>query len=190
MLQNKVLRTLALPTTLLLALSGCQTATIPTYQTRTANTLALTEKITSQHKAKVGEVTSSVSLPTEMLCRLTGPVAFPTGTSPTEYIKEALVKEMIASGVYNAESQNNINLEIQKISFKSYRLPTPAHWVLKAKVFGKHYPEGFIVETKYNFTTSYIAEYACQNAAQAFVPAVQSLISAILAKPEFIKLIA
>jgi hypothetical protein len=41
------------------------------------------------------------------------------------------------------------------------------------------------VNSIFNFSTNWVADKACQQVAQAFVPAVQNLIKDIVSKPEF-----
>ncbi len=117
-------------------------------------------------------------------CRLFGPIKVAPGKSPTEYIRDAMQEELFAAGVYQPNSANSISGRIEALSFSSV---SPAHWIITMNVRTPTSP-GYTVTTKYNFDTSWAADAACKNVADAFGPAVQELLKQVVTNPQFASL--
>lgn len=167
-----------------LLLQACTSPTVPVYQTSAANLIRLSQ-LDRNKKLAVGSVTSRVDFNKVSLCRLAGAISLPGNESLEDFVRGALIKELVTSGVYRQEAGSIINLEITDIHFISV---TPAYWRISARVSSPKYTQGYQVSIKQRFDTSYDAISACGNTADALVTAVQALITAILNHPKFTSL--
>lgn len=88
--------------------------------------------------------------------------------------------------VYGGEAATTVAGILEEASFSSV---SPAKWTLAMSVSSDVH-SGYRVEIEYPFRTSYSAVSACRNVSDAWAPAVQSLIRAIITHPDFGRLIA
>jgi hypothetical protein len=74
-----------------------------------------------------------------------------------------------------------IERRIEELSFSSM---TPASWQITMQV-PSPVSTGYTVSVNYPFDTSWTADNACRNTADAFAPAVQQLLREVVADPKF-----
>lgn len=163
-------------------LSGCQTTNSIPYKASTANIISIQQSLKAQNKkVAVGGVAMAPGLEESPLCRLAGPIKVAPGKSPTAYISDAFQEELFAAGVYDPKSGNTLTGRIDALSFSSV---SPASWTISISVKSPS-SAGYTVSTKYNFDTSWAADSACRNVADAFGPAVQDLLKQVVNHPQF-----
>ena len=114
------------------------------------------------------------------MCRLNGDVTVGSGKSLSQFVKEALQKELFTAQTYDPHGPT-IRTRIDKLSFSSV---SPANWQIALHVESDNSP-GYTIEEKYEFETSWTAAGACKNVADAFSPAVQDLINKVVNNPGF-----
>lgn len=165
----------------LFMISGCQVATVPSYQISSHNIIKLKKEL-SDRTIALGNITLAKNVNTHMLCRLSGPIVLPANVSIQEYLKDAIQKEMLGSGVFDADADNRLHVNITKLDFIS---SMPAYWIINARIFSTAYPTGYNVHVKHRFHTSWIADNACTNTADALVTAVQAFIGKIIDHDDF-----
>jgi hypothetical protein len=167
-------------------LSGCETTNSIPYKASTANVISLQQKLQTQgRKVSVGNVTSATGVVDNPMCRLMGPVKVAPGKTLPQYIKEAFQEELFMAQVYQADSSNIIEGQIEALSFSSV---SPASWDIKMSV-KSNTSQGYSVSVKYPFDTSFSAYSACKNVADSFGPAVQELLKQVVNDPQFISLV-
>ncbi len=115
-------------------------------------------------------------------CRAAGPVGTPNNTSFESYIQQAFIDELRLAGAYDEGSDLVINGHLEEIDFSSNI--GSGRWIISLNVSSILNP-GFNVKQIYEFSTNFVADKACQQVAQAFVPAVQALISNMVSNPKF-----
>lgn len=98
-------------------------------------------------------------------------------------IEDALTDELKLAGVYDSKSSIIIKGHLEYITFNSNI--GIGEWSIKVKVSSKEKPDGFLVESKTDLSTNWVASKACQQVAQAFGPALQDLIQKIVSHPQF-----
>jgi ABC-type uncharacterized transport system auxiliary subunit len=166
-------------------LAGCQTTNSIPYKASTTNIITIQQTLQAQNKkVSVAGVAMAPGVEESPTCRLFGPIKVAPGKSPTEYIRDAMQEELFAAGVYQPNSPNAISGRIEALSFSSV---TPANWTISMSVKTPSSP-GYTVTTKYNFDTSWTADAACKNVADAFGPAVQDLLKQVVTNPQFASL--
>lgn len=171
---------------LALALSACETTNSFPYKASTGNVIAIQEALrVGGGKVQVGAVRMATGIDESPLCRLLGAVRISPGKSISTYVREALQEEIFASGHYDAGAPVIIEGTITELSFSSV---APASWTLAMTVKTRR-TEGYSVRTHFPFDTSWTATSACKNVADAFGPAVQSLLRAVVTDPRFAELV-
>jgi hypothetical protein len=170
---------------MLVFFTGCETTTSRPYTASMDNIISLQTNLNEKGvKAGIGEFTQSSNIG-QLTCRLMGPIDVGQGKPASEYIRSAIQTELFTAGVYSSSGDVLINGHLENLDFSSV---SPAKWEIVFKVYSNK-SDGFTVNTTYNFKTSYTAYKACENVADAFAPAVQQLISDIIAHPDFDKLL-
>lgn len=163
-------------------LTGCQTTNSIPYKASTTNIISIQQSLQAQgKKVAVAGVSMAPGLEESPLCRLNGPIKVAPGKTPTEYIKDAFIEELFAAGAYDPKSPNAISGRIEALSFSSV---SPANWIISMSVKSPN-SAGYSVSTKYAFDTSWTADAACRNVADAFGPAVQDLLKQVVTNPQF-----
>lgn len=163
-------------------LGGCQTTNSIPYKASTANIIAIQQSLKQSNKSvSVAGVSMAPGLEESPLCRLAGPIKVAPGKSPTEYIRDAFQEELFAAGVYDPKSANSISGRVEALSFSSV---SPASWTISMSLKSPT-SAGYTVTTKYAFDTSWTADAACRNVADAFGPAVQDLLKQVVNHPQF-----
>jgi len=167
-------------------LAGCETTSSRPYKASTDNILAFQDALQESGKTvKIGNFSASEGVDTSPTCRMMGALEVSPGKSPVEFIESALKEELFEAGVYDNASSNAINGNIKEMKFNSFGT---GKWTINMNVSSANMPNGYDVSTEYSFKTSYSAIKACQNVVDAFTPAVQDLLSKVVASPDFVKL--
>jgi hypothetical protein len=165
---------------ILLILSGCDSFTAAPYGISADNNVAL--KSFSAQSVGIGTFTAAKDF--DMSCRLAGPIQLPTGLNFVTYIQKALSDEFKVAGLYSVSAPVTLTGSVDHLAFSSMS----GDWDITLTV---HSSNGHTVTVAehYEFHSSYTAESACHNVADAFQPAVQALIGKLFAAPEFRSLI-
>jgi ABC-type uncharacterized transport system auxiliary subunit len=161
-------------------LSGCQTtnSSVP-YEVSTDNVIAIQQGLQTK-KISVGNIALAQGVNEHLLCRLNGDVKVAPGKTLSQYIKEAFQKELFTAQAYDPHGPV-IEGRIEELSFSSV---TPASWQITMHVQSP-VSTGYTVSVNYPFDTSWIADNACRNTADAFAPAVQQLLREVVTDPKF-----
>jgi hypothetical protein len=163
-------------------LAGCETTASYPYQPSTRNVIALQSKAkTTELRKSVAAFDAAPGLVGRPTCRAMGPVDVAPGKSVPQYIAEALQQELFLAGLYDvgaAKISGTVN-EIKLDTVGS------GSWTISVTVRSPAYPDGYTVITRYEFSSSWSAASACQNAAAAFSPAVQDLLGKIFEDKRF-----
>jgi len=117
----------------------------------------------------------------QLLCRAAALIMTPTSESFGAYVKDALKKELMTAGVFDANSKVILEANIQKIDFDS----VTGNWVIHTEVTMQN--TKFLVETKFGYSSKYEADNACDETASTFSDAVKTHISDIVNHPDFAK---
>ena len=167
-------------------LAGCETTNSIPYDPPTTNVITIQNTLEKEgKKVSVGNISLSPGVEESPMCRLNGPIKVAPGKSLPEYIEEAFREELFMAGVYDSNAESKINGKIEKLSFSSV---SPAYWDISMKVSSNVSP-GYTVSIHYPFDTSWTAYSACKNVANAFGPAVQSLLREVVTNPNFSSLV-
>lgn len=166
-----------------LALSACSTMQPPRYAVSVDNVQIL--KQYEGAKASVSSLTQTANF--DANCRLMGPIEPADGLTIPEFIAKAINDEFKMSEVYSPEG-NQISGEITKIEFSSMDGLTNGYWDIGITLRSTN-GRALSVDNKYSFKSGFDAITACNATADALTPAVQDLINATVANPEFASLI-
>jgi len=169
-----------------IVLSGCETTNSIPYDPSTANVITIQNTLRKEgKKVNIGSITLAPGVDESPMCRLNGPIKVAPGKSLTQYIEEAFQEELFMAGVYDVNAGNTIDGTIEKLEFSSV---SPASWDITMSV-KSNTSSGYRVSVHYPFDTSWTAYSACRNVANAFGPAVQSLLREVVTHPGFTDLV-
>ena len=167
---------------LLAIMVGCETTNSIPYKASTNNVIELQSKLKDRGiEVGLGDIVLAAGVEENLLCRLNGPVKVAPGKTMAEYIKDAMQEELFMAQAYSNSASTILSGTIDEIKFSSV---SPAYWEITMTTKSNHY-DGYQVKTRYEFNTSYTAYSACRNVADAFGPAVQTLIKEIISHEEF-----
>jgi len=133
-------------------------------------------------KINVGEFTTKEKGKNSIMCRGAGNVGTPDNTPFEQYIKSALISELKLAGKFNENSNITISGHLDEVDFNS-NIGT-ANWVFKLNATSSN-SKSIVVNTIYEFEGSFVADKACSEVAQAFIPAVQKLINDLVSHKDF-----
>lgn len=157
--------------------TGCAFKTSP-YSVSVKNVESL--KAANLTPLAVGDFTSTKPGLSSITCRAAGPVKVEPNFE--KYIQNAFIDELKVSGLYDAASKIKITGSIQKIDFSSGI--TDGKWEF-ALIVSNQTGQNFTTTSTLPFSSSFVADRACQEVAQAFVPSVQKLIHDVITNPRF-----
>lgn len=164
----------------MLLLSACSQFHVPPYSVRyeTVNTLKQIGKETPV-KLTVGSVSGVNQSETTIMCRGVGPIKTGSGNTFGHYMRDALTAELSIADIYLADSSYKIDLDFTEFDFAS----TSGNWTMGASVSvnGSSFP----VEINHSFSPSWFGETACDQTAQAMLPATQEFIKKLVSDPGF-----
>jgi len=121
----------------------------------------------------------------EIMCRGVGPIKTPDGEPFSEFIRKALVDELRIADVYSTTSRPTLTGTLNEIDFSS----ATGEWNLALTIKSSN-GQSMLVTENYSFSSSYYGETACNQTAQALMPAVQNLVGKIVRSDRFISLIS
>lgn len=163
-------------------LPGCISYQIPNYSAQIENTQIMrgaTEKVALSAAPAGFQDTGSI------FCRGAGPVKVVDGMNFTDYIVNALQKELDYASIYNENSENKINVKLTKVDFSSSLGAT--NWYVDGEyTIGDNVVS---ISTVYNDRSSYMGDVACRNMASYFPKAVAKHLSELYREPHFKSLI-
>ncbi|WP_460874767.1 hypothetical protein [Paralcaligenes ginsengisoli] len=172
-----------------LLLAGCSTYSTSRYSISADNVVAL--RSLKNTPVQVGQFTSTVKDSRkgtdlqEIMCRGVGPIKTPDGESFANYIRKALIDEMKIAEVYSTSSPVTISGNLDSINFSS----NGGHWDAALTLKSSNGKTMVLNET-YPYQTSFYGETACNQTAQAFMPAIQDLVGKAVKSPEFATLMS
>jgi hypothetical protein len=160
-----------------LALTGCDTYTAGTYSP------AMTDMVTLKHlppaNVTVGSFSNAVDV--SMQCRLVGPIHLPGDITPQDYISQSLAGELDLAGLSGGTGPGvTLSGSVTGFNFDSMG----GNWQLSETITSSN-GKSLSVTNEYEFHTSYLAEAACNDVANAFEPAVQALNQKLITDPGF-----
>jgi hypothetical protein len=162
-------------------LSACSTYTTPRYAINADTNVAL--KAIGASNVAVGTFTGPSAF--DPSCRAAGPLAPPDGITHTAYLKKALEDELKVAGAYSASSPKVILTgAVNKLEFSSSRGLTGGSWDIDVSLNSSNGKSMAAVE-HYEFESGFVADTACKQTAEAYMPTVQNLIGKIVRSPEF-----
>lgn len=159
-------------------LSGCSTYATQRYSVSTDNVIALRQYKGQQ--VKVGTFTSFEPGLSSIMCRGVGPIKSPDGEPYSEYVRKALIDELKMAEVYSSASPVTLTGTLNGLDFSS----NSGNWNVSLNVNSSN-GESLTVTENYKYTSSFYGETACNQTAQALMPAVQDLISKLVTNPDF-----
>jgi hypothetical protein len=167
----------------LLALQGCSTYAVQRYSASAESV----EKLRSMAPAtaRVGVFTMAGELRKEITCRAVGPIATIDGETFPEYTRKALSSEMRMAGVYSEAAPTTISGKLDQLDFSS----TGGYWDIAMTISSSN-GEKVSKSIRHAYPSNFIGEIACNQTAQAFMPAVQDLIGATISDPSFSRMLA
>lgn len=164
----------------LVALSACDSTTTPGYQTSPENTIALMNVASAGERASVTRISATGAVDTTPTCRLLGALDIGGGKSTEQALQSALQAELLAAGVFSP-SGTPITVTLTEFAPNSF----DGSWTIGGTVSTPKLPEGFTVNTRFDFKTSFTAYSACRNTALAFNNAASQFINDIVTHPSF-----
>ena len=165
-----------------LLLTGCSSYAVPRYGVSVTNVTAL--KQTGAPPTSVGKFTATGESKHAITCRAVGPIKTPDERPFEEYVRKALIDELQLAGAYGESAPVVLTGNLDRVDFSS----TEGKWMLAVTVTSSN-GRTLTVANDHEYETSYVAEKACALTAQAFGPAVQTLIGKLVHHPEFTALL-
>jgi hypothetical protein len=168
---------------LALSVSACSTMQPPRYAISVDNVQAL--KAYGDAKVEFASLIQTASFSSN--CRMMGPIEPADGLSVPQFITKAFNDELKMASIYDNEGVR-LTGDVVKVEFSSISGLTNGYWDLGLKVNSTN-GQSLDVENKYEFKSGFDAITACNATADALSPAVQDLIKATIAHPDFEKLL-
>lgn len=163
--------------------SGCSTYSATRYSISTDNVVAL--RSLNGTTVNVGAFSASIPGQTEIMCRGVGPIKTPDGEPFSEFVRKAMLDELKIANAYSSSAPVTITGNLDAIDFSS----SSGNWNLALTVRSSN-GKSMSVSERYGYTSSFYGETACNQTAQAFMPAVQNLVGKIVRSPEFVALVS
>ncbi|RUO18522.1 hypothetical protein CWE08_11435 [Aliidiomarina iranensis] len=177
-----MLRNLCLISLVVLAASGCSTYSVNRYAVSVDNISSLKTMVNS--KINVGDFNAAGESRTSITCRGVGPIKTPDGDSFESFIRKAFVDELKMAEAFDTDAPVTLTGTLDSIDFSS----TSGSWDI-AMTINSSNGESLSVSESYSFTSSFYGETACNQTAQALMPAVQNLIGKIVRDENFPELV-
>ncbi|WP_395681607.1 hypothetical protein [Inquilinus sp.] len=159
------------------ALGGCSTYAAQRYSISADNVTAL--RSLNGQTVTVGPFTSAKPA-TEIGCRAVGPIKTPDGETFSEYVRKAFIDELKIANAYSEASPTVLTGVLDQANFSSMN----GGWDLGLTLKSSN-GRSLAVTEHYVFTSSWFGETACNQTAQAMMPAVQNLIGKAVKSPQF-----
>jgi hypothetical protein len=172
------MKRLAVLLPLLLVLSGCSTYAAHRYSISADNVVAL--RGLKGKTVNVGLFTATQPEQREIMCRGVGPIKTPDGELFSEFIRKALLDELRIANALSPTAPVTLTGNLDRIDFSSAN----GNWDLALTVKSSN-GKSMTVTEDYSYTTSWYGETACNQTAQALMPAVQNLIGKLVRSQDF-----
>ncbi|MCA3186305.1 hypothetical protein [Cupriavidus sp.] len=158
--------------------AGCSTYPVPRYSASASTVESL--RANAPARASVGTFTATGENRSEITCRGVGPIKAADGETFADYAKKALMSELRMAGLYSDAAPVTLTGNVTHLDFSS----TEGHWDIGLTVTSSN---GATVSqtVKHNYPVNFAGEVACNTTAQAFMPAMQDAISAVVSDPNF-----
>ena len=172
---------LALSVLAVATLAGCSTYAVPRYSISADNVMAL--KSAAPSGISVGAFTQTPipnQNPNSIMCRGVGPIKTPDGEPFADFVKSSFVSELKIAGAYAPEAPVQLTGRLDNIDFSS----VSGAWNLGLSVASSN-GKSLSISEHYPYSSSYFGETACNQTAQALMPAVQDLIAKLVHAPDF-----
>ena len=167
---------------IVLTMQACSTYSTDRYSLNSNNIVTL--KDYQGNDISVGEFTATEPGQTSTTCRAVGPISTPDGETFENYIRNALISEMQIAEVYVENADTVIRGNLNRIKPNSM----DGTWDISVTVASNN-GVSFTVEELFDYKTSFYGETACNQTAQAMMPAVQNVITKIVTHPKFNELL-
>ncbi|WMY10916.1 hypothetical protein [Paraburkholderia phenoliruptrix] len=159
------------------SLGACSTYSVSRYSVSADDVVALRKL--PPNSVSVGAFTA-VNNDTQIMCRGVGPIKTPDGETFSEYIRRAIISELKIAGAYADDAPLQLTGALNNADFSS----NSGVWNLDLSVKSSN-GRSLSVTEAYPFTSSFYGETACNQTAQALMPAVQDLIGKAVTNPGF-----
>jgi hypothetical protein len=163
-------------------LSGCSTYAVPRYSISVDNVTLL--KGLDGKTLNVGDFTSSQPGQNEITCRAAGPIKTPDGETFSDYIRKAFINDLKIANVFLPNAPVTLTGNLNSIDFASMS----GTWDISLSIKSSN-GKSITISEDYSYASSFDALSACNETAQALMPAVQDLINKIISHPDFHSLI-
>jgi hypothetical protein len=164
-----------------LILGGCSTYMPQRYSASADNVVAL--RALNISGINVGTFSSTVKF--DNACRGAGPIAPPDNMTFEAYVQKALADELKISGMFDDKSPKvTLSGVLSKLDFSSSKGLTGGEWNIAINLKSSNGKEVAASET-YTFNSGFVADTACKQTAEAFLPATQNLIAKLIRNPSF-----
>lgn len=163
--------------------SGCSTYSATRYSISTDNVVALRSLVGKT--VNVGAFSASTPGQAEIMCRGVGPIKTPDGEPFAEFVRKAMLDELKIANTYSSSAPVTITGNLDAIDFSS----NGGNWNLALTVRSSN-GKSMSVSESYGYTSSFSGETACNQTAQAFMPAVQDLVGKVVRSPKFVALVS
>jgi hypothetical protein len=164
-------------------LSGCSTYSASRYSISADTVVAL--RTLNGKTMNVGTFSALQPGQSEIICRGVGPIKTPDGEPFSEYIRKAFLDELRIANVFSPTSTTTLTGNLDKIDFSS----NSGTWNLELTIKSSN-GRSMVVTEDYSYATSFYGETACNQTAQAFMPAIQNLVGKVVRSPDFIALLS
>ena len=167
-------------------LGGCSTYAADRYSVSMDTHMALEQAVSSEQGQKIAVDDFGASNPgqTQIECRAVGPIKTPDNETFEAFVRKALVDQLQLADLYAPDAQGRIGGNLDEINFSS----VDGRWFLALTVTSGP-GRRFTVREEYDYDTSFYGETACNQTAQALMPAVQNLILKVVSHPEFRRMV-
>ena len=163
--------------------SGCSTYSAARYSVSTDNVVSL--RSLNGKVLNVGPFTAATPGQREITCGAVGPIKTPDGEPFSEYVRKALLDELRIANAYSPTSAVTLTGNLDSIDFSSIS----GNWNLSLTVKSSN-GKSMSVSESFAYPTSFWGEIACNNTAQALMPAVQDLVGKVVRSQEFSSLVS
>ena len=173
------------PLLFILSLSACSTYMPQRYSISADNNVAL--KTIGVGNINVGSFKGPANFDTS--CRAAGPISPPDNMSFEAYIQKALADELKVAGKFDDRTPKiTLSGVLEQLTFSSSRGLTGGSWNIGLRVTSSNGKSTYVSEY-YEFNSGFVADTACKQTAEAYLPAVQNLIGKLVKSPEFVALV-
>lgn len=122
-------------------------------------------------------------------CRGAGPIAPPDNLSFEGYFQKALADELKVAGMFDDKAPKvTLTGAIEHLSFSSTLRVTEGQWDITVRLNSSN-GKSITASEHYEFHSGFIADTACKQTAEAYLPAVQNLIGKLIGSPGFKSLV-